>query len=168
MVPPRAGNDNHGISNRVARSLVPSDSLASFMAPGFLTVLSLTIAFLVDKLASAASGEPMILVALVAYLTMALPTLGLAAIIALYKRPLAAATGMALVNLVWYTLALSGGDTYNYMDWPSSLMLVLVEELLNMTPGPAMPIIAALVSLATWLALGHLIVRLTRIIRGGR
>ncbi|MCE4602341.1 MAG: hypothetical protein F7B18_04075 [Desulfurococcales archaeon] len=163
MTPPHGGNNHRG-SERITRSLVPSDSLASFMAPGFLTVLSLTIAFLADKLASAASGEPIALVALVVYLTMALPTLGLAVIIAIYKKPLAAATGMALVNLVWYTLALSGGDTYNYMDWPSSLMLVLVEELLNMTPGPAMPIIATLVSLATWLVLGHLILRLTRII----
>ncbi len=157
MTPNPAPNESTTIRHPAA-SMLSRETLASLAAPPALTMTALLIAYLADKIASATAGETLVTIAVI--LTMTLPTIGLIPVIIKYRRPHAVAAGMALVNLVWYTLTLTGGgDAYNYMDWLSSLALIGVEEALNLAPGPVYPLVAAIVSYAIWLAIGKALVR---------
>ena len=145
---------------KTPRLAIPGDSLASFMAPGFLTTLALTTAYILE--AFRPPGYTGTLAIIVIYTLMLLPTIGIAIVIATYKKPLATAAGVALVNLAWYTLNIMGGDSYNYLDLPSTLTLILVEEALNIDTIKLTPIIASITALTTWTAIGIIIVKTSR------
>ena len=147
---------------KTPRLAIPGDSLASFMAPGFLTTLALTTAYILEALRP--PGYTGTLAIIVIYTLMLLPTIGIVIVIATYKKPLATAAGVAIVNLAWYTLNIMGGDSYNYLDLPSILTLILVEEALNIGQTKLTPIIAATTSLTTWTAIGIAILRLRKIL----
>ncbi len=150
-----SGNDNAGSYRR----LIPGDLATSFMAPAFFSVLSLSLMYLFDKLVKGSST----LFDIIAYMLMFLPTIAVILVIAYYRRPIAAAAGMALVNLVWYTLLYGlGGDSPNYMDIPGSIVAVIIDDILGgAAPAPIAVTLVVLGVFIVWSLLGLAIVSVT-------
>ncbi len=128
--------------------------VASLATPSISSLASILLGELADRLAQNYSAPEAILI-----VASVIPTLATITVIAYYKRPIAAAAGMALASFAWYYLSYQfGADTLNYMDIPGSLAFLVVDELAGGVVGLGLPIIASIASFLAWLVVGKLIV----------